>query len=132
MTCGRGGTGRRAALRSLWPKGRGSSSLLDRTSMQSLRRCDTQAIGGDARLQPSLDRSQADHRMLGRDLERNAEIRHDSSGSRRGRTDAQPVRTVGHALKQEEAIEVGAGGPDDLARTVDQLEIDAFEAKLAT
>src|SRR5207237_10897066 len=32
MTCGRGGTGRRAALRSLWPKGRGSSSLLDRTS----------------------------------------------------------------------------------------------------
>ena len=31
MTCGRGGTGRRAALRSLWPKGRGSSSLLDRT-----------------------------------------------------------------------------------------------------
>src|SRR4051794_23203883 len=32
MTCGRGGTGRRAALRSLWPKGRGSSSLLDRTT----------------------------------------------------------------------------------------------------
>ncbi len=30
--CGRGGTGRRAALRSLWPKGRGSSSLLDRTN----------------------------------------------------------------------------------------------------
>lgn len=30
-TCGRGGIGRRAALRSLWPKGRGSSSLLDRT-----------------------------------------------------------------------------------------------------
>jgi hypothetical protein len=29
--CGRGGIGRRAALRSLWPKGRGSSSLLDRT-----------------------------------------------------------------------------------------------------
>src|SRR5689334_10456183 len=28
---GRGGTGRRAALRALWPKGRGSSSLLDRT-----------------------------------------------------------------------------------------------------
>ena len=35
MTCGRGGTGRRAALRSLWPKGRGSSSLLDRTSMRA-------------------------------------------------------------------------------------------------
>src|SRR5690348_10144749 len=31
MTCGRGGTGRRAALRSLWGKLRGSSSLLDRT-----------------------------------------------------------------------------------------------------
>ena len=31
MMCGRGGTGRRATLRSLWPKGRGSSSLLDRT-----------------------------------------------------------------------------------------------------
>ena len=30
--CGRGGTGRRATLRSLWPKGRGSSSLLDRTT----------------------------------------------------------------------------------------------------
>ena len=30
--CGRGGTGRRATLRSLWPQGRGSSSLLDRTN----------------------------------------------------------------------------------------------------
>src|SRR5436190_15705983 len=30
-TCGRGGIGRRAALRSLWGKLRGSSSLLDRT-----------------------------------------------------------------------------------------------------
>ena len=29
--CGRGGIGRRAALRSLWGKTRGSSSLLDRT-----------------------------------------------------------------------------------------------------
>src|SRR4051794_14464384 len=36
MTCGRGGTGRRAALRSLWPKGRGSSSLLDRTNLLRL------------------------------------------------------------------------------------------------
>src|SRR6476619_7012821 len=35
MTCGRGGTGRRAALRSLWPQGRGSSSLLDRTITRS-------------------------------------------------------------------------------------------------
>ena len=33
--CGRGGTGRRATLRSLWPKGRGSSSLLDRTKSQN-------------------------------------------------------------------------------------------------
>jgi hypothetical protein len=30
-TCGRGGTGRRAALRALWGRPRGSSSLLDRT-----------------------------------------------------------------------------------------------------
>ena len=33
--CGRGGTGRRATLRSLWAKARGSSSLLDRTSMKT-------------------------------------------------------------------------------------------------
>ena len=33
--CGRGGTGRRATLRSLWAKARGSSSLLDRTSTKS-------------------------------------------------------------------------------------------------
>ncbi len=31
--CGRGGTGRRATLRSLWAKARGSSSLLDRTKL---------------------------------------------------------------------------------------------------
>jgi hypothetical protein len=31
-SCGHGGTGRRATLRSLWPKGRGSSSLLGRTT----------------------------------------------------------------------------------------------------
>ncbi len=30
-SCGRGGIGRRAALRSLWEQSRGSSSLLDRT-----------------------------------------------------------------------------------------------------
>ena len=36
--CGRGGTGRRATLRSLWAKARGSSSLLDRTR-QSLSDC---------------------------------------------------------------------------------------------
>ena len=34
MICGRGGTGRRAALRSLWGKTRGSSSLLDRTILR--------------------------------------------------------------------------------------------------
>ncbi len=31
LECGRGGTGRRATLRSLWANARGSSSLLDRT-----------------------------------------------------------------------------------------------------
>ena len=31
LMCGRGGIGRRAALRSLWGKTRGSSSLLGRT-----------------------------------------------------------------------------------------------------
>ena len=31
QTCGRGGIGRRAALRSLWANPRGSSSLLGRT-----------------------------------------------------------------------------------------------------
>ena len=41
MMCGRGGTGRRATLRSLWPKGRGSSSLLDRTKQS----CGTSKIG---------------------------------------------------------------------------------------
>src|SRR3546814_18722430 len=38
MMCGRGGTGRRATLRSLWPKGRGSSSILDRTIIRSEER----------------------------------------------------------------------------------------------
>ena len=32
LTCGRGGIGRRAALRSLWANPRGSSSLLGRTN----------------------------------------------------------------------------------------------------
>jgi hypothetical protein len=32
--CGRGGTGRRASLRSMWANARGSSSLLDRTIFQ--------------------------------------------------------------------------------------------------
>ena len=43
MMCGRGGTGRRATLRSLWPKGRGSSSLLDRT----IQSCGTSKIGSN-------------------------------------------------------------------------------------
>ena len=34
QTCGRGGIGRRAALRSLWANPRGSSSLLGRTISQ--------------------------------------------------------------------------------------------------
>ena len=34
QTCGRGGIGRRAALRSLWERSRGSSSLLDRTILE--------------------------------------------------------------------------------------------------
>ena len=44
MMCGRGGTGRRATLRSLWPKGRGSSSLLDRT----IQSCGTSKIGSNS------------------------------------------------------------------------------------
>ena len=36
QTCGRGGIGRRAALRSLWANPRGSSSLLGRTISQFL------------------------------------------------------------------------------------------------
>ena len=36
-TCGRGGTGRRAGLRSLLPQGSGSSILLVRTTFQFLR-----------------------------------------------------------------------------------------------
>ena len=35
--CGRGGTGRRATLRSLWANARGSSSLLARTKFPSVR-----------------------------------------------------------------------------------------------
>ena len=35
---GRGGTGRRAALRALWARARGSSSLLDRTIWKTCRR----------------------------------------------------------------------------------------------
>ena len=58
-TCGRGGTGRRAALRWLWPKGRGSSSLLDRTN--SPNRCPVVGRDGPAH---GRDRSLASHRWL--------------------------------------------------------------------
>ena len=34
--CGRGGIGRRAALRALWARARGSSSLLDRTIVRTV------------------------------------------------------------------------------------------------
>ena len=54
LMCGRGGTGRRATLRSLWAKARGSSSLLDRTS-QSLELSRT----GYSRLRPEEWRSSA-------------------------------------------------------------------------
>ena len=37
IQCGRGGIGRRAALRSLWGNSRGSSSLLDRTIQKKKR-----------------------------------------------------------------------------------------------
>ena len=45
-TCGRGGIGRRAALRSLWGNSRGSSSLLDRTSYNPLKNNKTQRKQG--------------------------------------------------------------------------------------
>ena len=38
IPCGRGGTGRRAALRALWARARGSSSLLDRTTSRCASR----------------------------------------------------------------------------------------------
>jgi hypothetical protein len=41
--CGRGGIGRRAALRSLWGNSRGSSSLLDRTIFPEIAKCGTPA-----------------------------------------------------------------------------------------
>ena len=41
LMCGRGGIGRRAALRSLWGKTRGSSSLLGRTNYFKLTHCNS-------------------------------------------------------------------------------------------
>ena len=46
MHCGRGGTGRRAALRSLWEKSRGSSILLDRTISKRLMYFSSPLISG--------------------------------------------------------------------------------------
>ena len=46
MHCGRGGTGRRAALRSLWEKSRGSSILLDRTILKDFMHFDAPLIPG--------------------------------------------------------------------------------------
>src|SRR5438309_8239615 len=85
----------------------------------------------DPRLQTRLDRPKANHRMFGRNLERNAEIGNDASRARGRRTNAQPVRTVRNTLEQEEPVEIGARRADDLAGTVDQLQIDTFEAELA-
>ena len=46
--CGRGGTGRRATLRSLWANARGSSSLLDRTKLLNLLRSGAGPHGNQA------------------------------------------------------------------------------------
>ena len=67
LMCGRGGTGRRATLRSLWAKARGSSSLLDRTrqSLNLRTGCFSASAGKppcSARYQvcfPGMDRPQA-------------------------------------------------------------------------
>lgn len=69
--CGRGGTGRRAALRSLWPKGRGSSSLLDRTTQS----WGAQPEGSPPREQPDFGAvprlfAWADHGVQPRDAAR--------------------------------------------------------------
>lgn len=64
--CGRGGTGRRATLRSLWPKGRGSSSLLDRTTTAPVPRLRPGTGGGypsqDKHRQPGGSQIQRDVR----------------------------------------------------------------------
>src|SRR5690349_202115 len=140
MTCGRGGTGRRAALRSLWPKGRGSSSLLDRTNEPVLRaearpppgsaKCLVRGGGrvGDLRDRDRPDRAQTDDRLVGTDHEMDAEIHRDLRRPRRIVGDADCVVAVGDALEQEEAVVVGASLGHDLARGIDDLEVDAFES----
>src|SRR3954453_12555975 len=80
MTCGRGGTGRRAALRSLWPKGRGSSSLLDRTSIARSGRMSRQFGRGDVHLGPGLNAAQTNDALVPRDLGEHAEVGKDLRG----------------------------------------------------
>ena len=81
--CGRGGTGRRATLRSLWANARGSSSLLDRTK-QSLsltnfylspcRRVKNRAVlrrftcGGAASAVRDCGEKRPDHQKIGNGL----------------------------------------------------------------
>src|SRR5690606_13156933 len=57
FTCGRGGTGRRATLRSLWAKARGSSSLLDRTK-HHISRCNLKIKFGARRTSAILFEAQ--------------------------------------------------------------------------
>src|SRR5205085_3187534 len=126
MTCGRGGTGRRAALRSLWPKGRGSSSLLDRTSIKGegvlrLRRRSAACVNPDLRAgggrlgdrghyrqRPHRDCSKADDRLVAAELEMDAEIGHDLGCDRRRLGDSHGIDAIGYELEQEEAVEVAA------------------------
>src|SRR5881296_2009058 len=70
--------------------------------------------------------------MLGRHLERNAKIADDTRRARGRGADLQPIVAVGNALEQKEAVEIGAGDAGDLARAVDQFEIDTLEAEPST
>src|SRR5437763_6453996 len=120
MTCGRGGTGRRAALRSLWPKGRGSSSLLDRTSIQSGEqslsgRGGRDPHGCDPGGRPWQDRSQTDDRVVTGHLQPDTQVAADLRSSGGIGADPQSVGAIGDALEQEEAVEVGSGSGDKLA-----------------
>lgn len=63
LMCGRGGTGRRATLRSLWAKARGSSSLLDRTR-QSIKPTERGRAGGSAQELPRFCGTRGRGRLL--------------------------------------------------------------------
>src|SRR5690242_9152819 len=124
MTCGRGGTGRRAALRSLWPKGRGSSSLLDRTSTRSRvlsdsGRCGSRCRRGHLRLGSRLDRPHTHDRFVGRDLEVDTEVALDFGRGGGLAVDPDGVRSVSDAVEQEESVEIGAGFGDCLSAGID-------------